>query len=77
MQMFIALSHWSGLGPLASAALSILDPHRDSSRTVVALCHGDPAALVLQDQRLQMLQQFIDGVYVGVGQLQALSLRGI
>ena len=75
MQMFIALSHWSGLGPLASAALSILDPHRDSSRTVVALCHRDPA--VLQDPRLQMLQQFIDGVYVGVGQLQALSLRGI
>jgi hypothetical protein len=32
---------------------------------VVALCHGDPVALVLQNQPFYMLQQFIDGVDVG------------
>ena len=31
LQMFIAMSHWSGLRPLASATLSILDPHQNSS----------------------------------------------
>lgn len=30
----------------------------------VALCHGDPEASVMQDQPL--LQQFIDGVNVGI-----------
>ena len=32
LQMFIAMSHWSGLRPLASATLSILDPYWDSSQ---------------------------------------------
>jgi hypothetical protein len=36
---------------------------------VVALCHGDPVALDLQDQHLLVHQQFIDGEGVGVGQL--------
>ena len=31
LQMFIAMSHWSGSRPLDSATLSILDPHQDSS----------------------------------------------
>ena len=39
---------------------------------VVALCHGDPAALDLHDQSLHTLKQFIDGV--DVGQLKALDL---
>jgi len=44
--MFTAMSHWSGLRPLVSATPSILDPHYDPLRyPVVALCHGDPAAL--------------------------------
>lgn len=30
------------------------------------LVHGDPEALVLQEWSLQMVQQFIDGVNVGV-----------
>lgn len=42
---------------------------------VVALCHGDPVALVLQGGLLHLLQQLhIDGVNVGVGQLKALDL---
>ena len=40
----------------------------------VALCHEDPAALDLQDWSLHTLQQFIDRVDVGVGQLKALNL---
>jgi hypothetical protein len=31
LHMFIAMSHWSGSRPLASATLSILAPHQDSS----------------------------------------------
>ena len=40
---------------------------------VVALCHGDPAALGLQDQPLHVLQQIRGGVGVG-GQLLTLVL---
>ena len=32
LQMFIAMSHWSGLRPLASAILSILDLYEKSSK---------------------------------------------
>lgn len=35
---------WSGLGPLASATLTILNPHPDSSWIYVVLFHEDPAA---------------------------------
>lgn len=55
--MFTAMSHWSDLRSLPSATLSILDLHR-----AVALCHGYPEALDLQDWPFYMLQQFIDGV---------------
>lgn len=41
---------------------------------VAVLCHGDPAALYLQIWPLHMLQQFIDEVDVGVGQIIALVL---
>ena len=41
---------------------------------VVALCHGDPAVLNLQGQPLHSLQQSIDGIDDGVGQLKALDL---
>lgn len=37
--------------------------------SAVPLCHGDPAALILQAQVLHMFQHFIDGVDVGVRQL--------
>ena len=41
---------------------------------MVNLCHGDPAALDLQGWSLPVLQQFIDGVDVGVGQYVVLDL---
>jgi len=31
LQIFIAMKHWSGSGPLASVTPSILDPHQDFS----------------------------------------------
>ena len=40
---------------------------------VVALCHRDPAALVLHNWPFQMLQPITE-VDVGVGQLKALDL---
>jgi hypothetical protein len=40
---------------------------------VVALCHGDPAALVLQDPPLHRLWQFTDDMDAGVGHLKAPS----
>ena len=43
-------------------------------RPVVALYHGDPATLDLQDQPRHSLQHIINGVGVGVGQLRALDL---
>jgi hypothetical protein len=41
--------------------------------TVVALCHGDLTALVLEDCPFHILQWFIDGVHVGVNQLKILD----
>jgi len=41
---------------------------------VFALCHGGPSALDLQDWPFHTLQQIIDGVDIGVGQLKALDL---
>ena len=42
----LAKNHWSGLGPLVSATLSILDLQTPLRYTVV-LCHTDPETLVL------------------------------
>ena len=39
LQTFIAVSHWSGSGPLASAMSSIQDPHRDSTQ-ICCCCPG-------------------------------------
>ena len=41
---------------------------------VVALCHRDLTALAMQNWPLHVLQQFISGADVGVGQLKALDL---
>jgi hypothetical protein len=43
LQIFIAMSsHWSGLRPLASVTLSIVDPHLDSCWIFhYCLCHGE------------------------------------
>jgi len=72
-----AMSHWSGSRPLVSATPSILTgtPLCDNnSYPAVALCHGDPAALDLQDWPLHMLQHLTDGVDFGVSQLKAPGL---
>lgn len=60
----------SGSRPLASATHLTLGP---LGYTVVVLCFGVPAALDLQVWLLQMLQQFIHEVDIGVGQLIALN----
>ena len=68
------MSHWSGSRPLASATLSDWILTRTPPKySVVALCHGDPASLDQQDWPFHMLQQIIDGVDFGVGQLRALA----
>ena len=73
--MFIAVSHWSGLRPLASATLSILDSHRDSSWLSIAVpCCGDPTVLDLRNCPLHMLQKLLDGVRIGVSQPIGLDL---
>jgi hypothetical protein len=38
LQMFFALTHWSGLRPLASATLSVLEPHRTPLRYILLVC---------------------------------------
>ena len=74
-QKFITMCHWSCLRPLASATLSVLDPHLDSSvHPIVALWHGEPATLDVLDLPRHMLQQCIDGIDTGVGQLRVLDL---
>ena len=42
--------------------------------SVGAPCHGDPAALDMQDQPFYVLQQFIDGVDVEIDQLKVLDV---
>ena len=69
------MSHWSGLRPLVSATISILNPQRTAlGYPVVSLCHGDHAALDLQDLPLHMPQQCIDVVDVEVNQLKVVDL---
>lgn len=72
-QIFITVSHWSVLRPLASVTLSILDCDWTLLRyPEVTLCFGDHVDLV---QPLYALQHFIDGADVGVEQLKALDLN--
>lgn len=64
LQMLIAVSHWPGSNPLASATNT--DPRRDSSGyPVVALCHGELSALRLQDPSLHVVLQFIGAANLG------------
>ena len=72
LQMFLVMSHWSGSG---FWTFSKLDSHWTPFRySVVVLYFRDLAALVFQSWPLQILQQFVDVVYVWVGQLRALDL---
>ena len=67
--MFIAVSHLPGSRPLAYRLHWTLT--ETPGHPTVALSHGDPAAMLLQDQCLHALQQVIGGVDVGVGQPKA------
>ena len=74
LQMFSAVSHWSGSRSLAS----LYYQYWILPRTLLCCCpvsyNFDPAALDLQGWSLQRLQQFTDWVDVGVGQLKTLDL---
>jgi hypothetical protein len=74
LPMFIAMSHWSGSRPLVSATLSILGPQWDSSQ--ISCCYGvsrRPWSFGSAGPASYTLQQFKDGVDVGVGKLGALD----
>jgi hypothetical protein len=73
---FLANVHCNVIAtPLAFATLSKLNPHKDSFQiSCIFPVSGDPAAFILQDWPLHVLQQFINEVDVGVGQLKALDL---
>jgi hypothetical protein len=65
------LSPWTGSRPLASATLTILNDGGDLNSSWIACC----CPVVMEIPQLWgMLQQFIDGVGVGVDQLKALGL---
>lgn len=70
-----AVSHWSSSRPLTSGISSVLGPHQDFSQ-ISGCCpelwrsYGFWSA----DQSLHILQQLIDVVDVGVGQLKVLDL---
>lgn len=60
---------------LASAMSSIVDLKQNFSRyPVVVPSIGDPEAMILLDQSLHILQQVIDGVDFGVGQVKTLDV---
>ena len=80
LQMFIAVTCWPGTRPLPSGTLSIPQPHWDSSW--VSCCYPvswRSYSFGSVELALSSLQQFIDGVDVGVWQFKALdlSLRGV
>jgi hypothetical protein len=74
LQMFIAMSPWSGSMSLALVILSILDPNRTPPGYPVASYHVDPSALDQQDWPFHMSQPNANGIDFGVGQLRALHL---
>lgn len=61
----LAVNYWP-----CSSTLSI--PHSNSSQ--ISCYHGDPVAMVPEDQSLHVLQQAIHGIDVGVGQLKTLDV---
>ena len=70
LQMFIAMTPWSGMRPLASATLSVLEPRWNSSH--VPYCC--PVSWRFYSfGTAHTLQWFIDGVHVGVNQLKILD----
>lgn len=73
LQMFIAMSHWSGSGPLASA--TILYFHRAASQ-MCCRCpvSGRSCSFGSAGLAPSLTPAVTDGVGVGVGWLKALDL---
>lgn len=71
LQMIIAVSLWSGSKTLVSAILSILDPHQNSSQLSCSPVSWKSYSLGSAELALHALQQFIDEIDIGVGQLRA------
>ena len=68
LQIFIAMSHWSGLRPLVSGTPSLLNPYQNSSQmSHNSLDHIDRMGIVPQSQSLHKLQQVLGGVDIIVG----------
>jgi hypothetical protein len=66
------------LRPLAFVILPILDWVLSSTPLwylLVALCHGNPAALAQKHQCPHVFKQFVDDLDVGVCQLDAMDLN--
>lgn len=60
------MSDWSGLWPLAPAALSLLRPHQDSSQILLLLCVMETLQLwICRSVPFSVLLQFIDGADAG------------
>jgi hypothetical protein len=69
LQMFIAMSCWSGLRSLASATLLILDLPRDSFQRPCCCC---PVSLrSYHFGSVHTLQKFVDEIDVGVGPIHS------
>lgn len=68
MWMFMVMCHWSGSRCLFSEAPWTLDHHWDLFW--ISHCYQSPAALVLWNWLLHILQQLLDGVDVEADQLQ-------
>jgi hypothetical protein len=72
LQMIIEISHWSGSRSLVRLHYQYWILTETPFRyPMVVLCHGDPAALDLQDQPLHKLTDEEDA---GVGQIKVLDL---
>jgi hypothetical protein len=65
--MFIAMGHWSGLNHWLLLHYQYENLIGTLGYHIVALCHGDPASLDIQDWPFHALQLFIDWVDFGGG----------
>ena len=71
----LTVMSWSGTRSLVSVIPSILTLiGAPLGYPVVALCHGDPAALDLQDWLFHGTQPFTDDIDLGIGQHRTLDL---
>jgi len=74
VQIFIVMSHWSGLRSLASVTLSISDPHWGASWLSCCLMSWRSKALEQQDWPIHKSQSLVGDIDFGVIQFRALDL---